>query len=204
SSHMFGCANIKKEEYCILNKRYSKEEFEKLRERIIADMNERPYVDKGGRVYRYGEFMPPDLSLCAYNESYAMDFFPLTEKEARAQGLEWKALPVPLQTPTLRGDAIPASILDTPDSITKEILECIECKRPFLIVPAELALLRRFGFPVPRRCFNCRYRERMSRLNPPCLWSRACTKCGRAIETSYAPDCPEIVYCESCYNDEII
>ncbi|TSC75334.1 MAG: Uncharacterized protein G01um101433_908, partial [Parcubacteria group bacterium Gr01-1014_33] len=183
---------------------YSKEEFEKLRERIIMDMNKQPYIDKGGRVYRYGEFMPPDLSLSAYNESYAMDFFPLTEKEAHAKGFEWKELPVPPQTPTLRGDAIPGSILETSDSITKEILECIECKKPFLIVLAELTLLRRFGFPVPRRCFNCRYRERMSRLNPPFLWDRTCAKCGIAIKTSYAPERPEIVYCEQCYHAEVV
>ena len=228
SSYMFGCANIRQKEYCILNKQYTKEEFHRLRERIIADMNERPYADKRGRAYRYGEFLPSDLSLAAYNESYAMDFFPLTEQEARERGYEWKELPVPSQAPTLRGDAIPGNIFETPDSITKEVLQCIECGKPFLIVPAELALLRRFGFPVPRRCFNCRYRERISRLNPPRLWSRNCTcggltsdngvyrnatnhpshstdqHCPNEFETSFAPDRREIVYCEACYNAEVV
>lgn len=132
-----------------------------------------------------------------------MDFFPLTEQEARGRGYTWKELPVPARLATLRGDAIPGNIFETPDAITKEVLECIECRRPFLIVLAELALLRRFGFPIPRRCFNCRYRERMARLNPPRLWDRACAKCGIAIKTSYAPDRHEIVYCERCYQVEV-
>lgn len=204
SSHMFGCANMRQKEYCILNKQYSREEFDELRKRIIADMNEKPYVDAGGRTYRYGEFMPPSLSFYAYNESYAMDFFPLTEKEVHGRGLEWKELPVPPQIPTVRGDAIPGNIFETPDSITQEILECEKCKKSFRIVPAELALLRRFGFPIPHHCFNCRYGQRIARVNPPRLWSRACAKCGKGIETSYAPERPEIVYCEACYQKEVV
>jgi len=204
SSHMFGCANVRKKEYYILNKQYSKEEFEKLREKIIQDMNEHPYTDSRGHVYRYGEFLPPGLSLHAYNESYAMDFFPLTKEKILKQGLAWRELPVPPQAPTLRGDAIPDSIFDTPDSITKEILECVACQKPFLIVPAELVLLRRFGFPIPRKCFNCRYLERLTRITPPKLWDRVCAKCKKAIRTSYAPDRPEIVYCEQCFNAEIV
>lgn len=56
SSSLFGCANIRNKQYCILNKQYTKEEYEKLRERIIRDMDKNPYIDRKGRVYKYGEF----------------------------------------------------------------------------------------------------------------------------------------------------
>jgi hypothetical protein len=205
SSYMFGCANIRKKEHCILNKQYSKGEYEKLRERIIEDMNKNPYVDKRGRVYRYGEFFPPEMSLHAYNESQANDFFPMKEEEARVKGFDWKALPIPSQKPTLRAEEVPDSIHETSDSIVSEIIECGGCRRPFRIIPAELALLKRFGFPVPRRCFNCRHEDRLrNRVNPPRLFDRVCAKCGAAIRTSYAPGRPEIVYCETCYQQEVM
>lgn len=203
SANMFGCANIRKKEYCILNKQYSKESFDKLRTRIIAEMNTKPYVDSAGREYRYGEFFPPELSLHTYNETYANDFFPLTEEDAKKEGFSWKQLPFPPQSPTLKGALIPDNIDQTSDSILKEILECESCSKPFLIIPSELALLRRFEFPVPNKCFNCRYTERISRINPPRLWDRTCAKCKTKIETSYSPDRPEIVYCEQCYNEEV-
>ncbi len=204
SSNMFGCANIRKKEYCILNKQYSKEEYEKLKARIIEDMKANPYVDSEGREYRYGEFFPSELSPHAYNETYANDFFPLSESEVEEKGFSWTELPFPPQIPTLKGGAIPDDIARTPDSILKEILECRSCRKPFLIIPNELALLRKFGFPIPDKCFNCRYIERISRLNPMRLWERACAKCGKEIQTSYAPERPEIVYCEACYNNEIV
>ncbi len=62
SSHMFGCASIRKKQYCILNKQYTKEDYEVLRAKIIEDMNRMPYTDAGGRIYRYGEFFPPGFS----------------------------------------------------------------------------------------------------------------------------------------------
>ncbi|MBT5015942.1 hypothetical protein HOM98_00485, partial [Candidatus Peregrinibacteria bacterium] len=63
---MFGCSQMKKREYCILNKSYSKEEYEKLRARIIEHMKE---------TGEWGEFFPMELSLFAYNETVAQDLF---------------------------------------------------------------------------------------------------------------------------------
>src|SRR6185369_4297412 len=49
-----GCVNLKRKNYCILNKEYPKEEYEKLKAKIIADMRARPYVDSLGREFYYG------------------------------------------------------------------------------------------------------------------------------------------------------
>ena len=203
-ANLFGCVGLRKKQYCILNKQYTKEEFEKLRARIIRDMTSRPYQDQNGRIYPYGEFFPPELSFYDANETTIMDYYPLTKEDARRQGLRWRDPTPPEHTSTIRSEDIPDSISEVTDAILNEILECSSCKRAFRLVKAELGLLRRFGFPIPRQCPECRQKGRLHRLNPPRLWDRTCAKCGTAIKTSYAPERPEIVYCESCYQQEVV
>ncbi len=226
SSYMFGCSNIRSKQYCILNKQYPKEEWEQLRERIIRDMNEKPYTDARGRTYPYGEFFPPEFSLFAYNESYAADFFPLSREQAEQQGLAWYEPQPNLHIPTIAAKDLPDNLEEINDSILQEIIACDACAKPFRIARAELSLLRRFGLPIPRQCPNCRYRERFSRVNPPSLYPRVCQcagtqsangayantaehihgseACPNEFETSYALDRPEIIYCEQCYNAEVV
>jgi hypothetical protein len=227
SSNVFGCANIRNKQYCILNRQYSKEEYEELKGKIIRDMTEKPYADARGRKYAYGEFFPSDLSLFGYNETYANDFFPLSREEALAQGFAWYEAEPNQYLPTILAQNLPDSIKSVEDSIVEEIIECATCKKAFRIIMAELSLLRRFGFPLPRKCPTCRYKERHARVNPPVLYHRAChcageqsengvyantgthpshakgEHCPNEFETSYAPDRPEIVYCEQCYNAEV-
>ncbi|MEK7555057.1 MAG: hypothetical protein AAB518_03685, partial [Patescibacteria group bacterium] len=98
SSNLFGCVGLKKKQYCIFNKQYSKEEYEKLRAKIIEHMNAMPYVveremENGERrkiEYRYGEFFPSEFSPFAYNETIAEDFFPLTKEQAEEKGFQWR------------------------------------------------------------------------------------------------------------------
>ena len=59
-------------------------------EKIKKHMNEMPYIDKQGNVYKYGEFFPPELSPFAYNETIAQEYFPLTKEEAIKKGYKWK------------------------------------------------------------------------------------------------------------------
>ena len=201
--YIFGCINQKKKRYRILNKQYSPEEYVALRTRIIEDMDKNPYVDSVGRVWRYGDFLPYDLSPFMYNESHAIQFFPLSREEVFKNGWRWRESLKSNYVVTLSVDKIPDSIHDAQDSILKEILGCGLCGKAFRLTPAELALLRRFEFPVPRLCSDCRHMERIARINPPKLWDRTCVRCGKEIKTSYSPDRSEIVYCEQCYNAEV-
>ena len=59
------------------------------------------------------------------------------------------------------------------------------------------------NIPVPRRCFFCRHHDRITRRGPFKLWKRNCDKCKKEIRTNYAPERPEIVYCEKCYQQEV-
>lgn len=204
SKDCFGCVGLYKKEYCILNKQYTKEEYFILREKIINHMNEDPYIDTKGRVYRYGEFFPQDLSPVAYNESLAQDHFPLDEVTAKEKGYIWRDLPAREFQKTLLSADLSDNLAEVTDEIIKEIIECFECKKAYRIIPSELSFYRRVGLPLPRLCHDCRFVERFKLMNPPRLYLRACAKCGKGIEASYAPERPEIVYCEECYQQEIV
>ncbi len=56
-----------------------------------------------------------------------------------------------------------------------------------------------------RKCFHCRHANRLKKINPFKLWHRSCIHegCNNEFETSYAPERPEIVYCERCYQNEV-
>jgi len=76
----FGCVGLNKKNYFILNKQYSKEDYEKLKEEIIESMK---------KDETYGDFFPPALSPFGYNETLAQEYFPLTKKQALEKGFNW-------------------------------------------------------------------------------------------------------------------
>jgi len=57
SSSLFGCVSLKNNKYCILNKQYTETEYNELKEKIIKNMKEIPYIDKIGLFYLYMVFL---------------------------------------------------------------------------------------------------------------------------------------------------
>jgi len=205
SSNIFGCIGLKSKQYCILNKQYKKESFDKLRIQIIADMEKNPYIDKKGNVYKYGEFFPFEFSPFGYNETLINDLYPLSEKEIIEKGYNWKEKIESKYNITKKAEDLPDDIKDVDDSILNEVLECTITKKPFKITSFELQFYRRMNIPIPRVHQDERYKRRLALRNPLMLWHRKCMKdgCQNGFETSYAPERPEIVYCERCYNQEV-
>jgi len=243
-NNLFACIGLRNKSYCILNKQYTKEEYEKLVPKIIAHMSEMPYIDKKGRVYKYGEFFPPELSPFSYNETIAQEYFPLTKEEAIERGYWWKDPEPRNYQITLKTEDLPDHIKDVKDSILNEIIQCAhwelgnsvskcneQCTQAFRIIPQELQFLRKMNLPLPRLCPNCRHYQRIRQRNPLKLWHRRCEcggqmsklkgqnqykntadhihhkkdeACPNEFETTYAPERPEIVYCEACYLREVV
>lgn len=204
-SDCFGCVGLTNKQYCILNKQYSKADYFQMREKIIANMNSNPYIDKFGNQYKYGEFFPMILSPLAYNESLAQDYIPLSEGEAKELGFIWR---LPNQREfqiTIKADDLPDSLDDIDENILQEVIGCRECKKAYRIIQPELQFYKRIKLPLPRYCHNCRFLHRFSFINPPFLWHRKCMKegCRNEFETSYASNRNEIVYCEKCYQQEV-
>jgi len=225
SRNLFGCIGLKGAQYCILNKQYVKEEYEQLVPKIVQHMGAMPYTDAKGRVYKYGEFIPTELCPFAYNETLAQEFFPLTKEKAVEKGFAWREPEKKGYSITVLADALPDDIADISDAMLKEVIGCAhggppsggcnhQCATAFRIIPDELAFYRSRGLPFPRLCPNCRHYERLAQRNPLKLWHRTCvcksashahgvSPCPNEFETSYAPERPEIVYCEGCYQQEV-
>jgi len=231
-SDLFGCSGLKHKQYCILKKQYTKEQYEQMIPKIKKHMNDMPYINKKGRVYKYGEFFPIDLSPFAYNETIANEYFPLTKQQALEQGYTWYDKPKNEYKPTIKAIQLPDNIKDTDDSILKEVIECENVRfgvpalagdkslpkgrtpripeicagsSVFRLIPQELKFYKKMNLSLPRLCPDCRHRERIKQRNPMKLWERQCMNkgCPNEFQTTYAPDRKEIVYCESCYNKEI-
>ena len=229
----FGCVGARMKQYCILNHQYTKEEYEALVPKIIEHMNAMPYTDSKGRAYKYGEFFPPDMSPFAYNETVAQEYFPLTKEMAIEKGYRWKDPEPRNYAVTKNLQDLPDHIRDIPESITEELIQCAhnqtcneQCTQAFKVIPQELQLYKRMNLSFPRLCPNCRHYQRLGQRNPLKLWHRACTcageksknavytntvshfhgtaPCPNEFETSYAPDRPETIYCEQCYNAEVM
>ncbi|OGZ99236.1 MAG: hypothetical protein A3C07_01300 [Candidatus Sungbacteria bacterium RIFCSPHIGHO2_02_FULL_47_11] len=182
SSDLFGCAGLKKKQYCILNKQYSQDDYLALREKIVQNMNNAPYTDKRGRVYRYGEFFPPEFSPFAYNETFAFDFFPLSREAAENAGYTWRVPEVRHYDTTVNASELPDHIKDIDDSILKEIIKCASCGRAYRIIQMELEFYKNVGVPLPRLCHDCRFQERFKFINPPKFWAAKCQCAGGASD----------------------
>jgi len=214
SNHLLGCAGVRKKDYCILNKQYSKEEYSVLREKIVAEMKK-----KG----EYGEFFPAEFSAFGYNETVAQEQYPLTKEEALKREFKWEDHPRgTYDKGTISWDKVPDSIKDIGDlDVPKEIFTCLDCKKNYKIIANEFAFYKNLEIPLPRLCPDCRHERRIAARGPNRLWSRQCScdykvfensakhahhpegRCPNKFETPYSPDNKGIVYCEACYNAEV-
>ncbi len=195
STDCFGCDAIKNGSFVILNKKYSKEEYNLLKDNIIKELKEMDV---------YGEFFPPELSFFGYNETIAQDNMPLARKEVIDQGFRWEDnIQRTEGKETTKPEEIPDNIVDIKDDFIKEVLVCVECSRNYKIIPRELKFYKKMSIPIPKRCWNCRFTNLIKLRGPYKFWERTCDKCKKGIVTNYAPDRPEIVYCESCYQKEV-
>jgi len=205
SNDLFGCIRLNKESYSILNKKYEKDEYLKLKETIIKNMK------SDGT---YGQFFPPSMSPYAYNETLAHEYFPLNKETALQRGFRWQEQSTgTFGKETIAEKDIPETIAQVQDSILSDIFACRDCGKNFRITESELSFYRRMGIPLPHQDFECRHQARMKKRNPRTLWKRSCMcdlsghshqgQCSNEFETSYAPERKEKVFCEDCYQREV-
>jgi hypothetical protein len=189
----FGCVGMRHKKYCIFNKQYSKEEYEALVPRIIEHMK---------KTKEWGEFFPIAISPFAYNETIASEYYPLTKNEVKNKKWQWRDNN---EAKSYKGPVykIQDKIEDVSDDICNAILICEKTGKPYKIIPQELKFYREHGIPIPRQCPDERHRIRMNLRNPRKLYARQCDKCQAGIQTTYAPDRLEKVYCEECYLKEV-
>jgi len=186
----FGCIGLNHKNYCIFNKQFKKEEYEKLVPEIIKHMQ------KHGE---WGRGLPIINSPFPFNDTVAQELHPITKKEAEKKGYQWNDNKVLPQDETI---------------ITKDVYKCDTCQRKFQMIPHELYFYKRIGINKPSKCFSCRRKARLKDRINYSLFNRQCMckesrhdhkgRCKNEFETTYAPDRPEKVYCEKCYQKAVI
>ena len=209
SKNCFGCVGMRKAEYCILNKQYTPEEYNKKVSEIITDMQARG---------EWGEFMPMSISVHGYNETLANDYFPLDKVSAESIGANWREDTRLLQYegPFYQPKASIEDYINNEEerqALLSGVLKCQATGKPFKILPQELAFYLKHKFSVPTTCFEARHKARIAKRNPFELWQRQCDceetshghsgRCENKFESTYSSDRPYRVYCESCYQQSI-
>ena len=195
--NVFGCDSLRKKSFCVLNKQYREEEYKKITTEIISKIK---------KDNKYGEFLSIKISPYGYNETMANIYFPLKKEEIEKNGYKWQENTGGIfGKATITAKELPENIQKTNDSISNEIIECLNCKKNYKIIEKELNLYNKLNISIPEKCVDCRFKERLEFYLPRKLWHRQCMKdgCTNTFETSYAPERSEIVYCERCYQQEV-
>jgi hypothetical protein len=225
SNNVLGCSGVRHGEYVILNKQYSKEDYLELRSRIIARMRADKewgeFFPASMSPHAYNETPAQDWVPLTEKEAVAKGFY-WKPKQGRDYPISIQPEAMPKTTEETQDSILKETI---------GCLHAGECEHKctvaFRIIPEELQFYRKMHIPLPQLCHNCRYYERLQRRNLPWLHKRACqcagagssnnvyvntasshpdhtsgSTCPNKFQTPYAPEQPEIVYCEQCYQAE--
>ncbi len=138
--------------------------------------------------------------------------------------------PFPKVEKIIPAKLLPENIADIPDDILNWAIECEVTKKPFRIIKQELEFYRKHQLPIPHKHPDQRHKERMEQRNPRKLFERFCDcphcednwkkieKCkeddfalhpktekrAKKMITTYAPERRESIYCEVCYEREVL
>jgi len=198
SNNLFGCAGLRNKKYCILNKQYTKEEYEELVPQIIENMK---------KTGDWGNFFPIWMSPFSYNESIANEYMPLKKEEALEQGYGWRDdIPRTFGQENCKYENLPVNTEEYNDkNFLDKILKCESCGFNYKFISREIAFYKRMKLRIPSKCFNCRHQIRMNQRNPRVLNKTNCQKCGADILTTYPKEKHNEykICCEKCYQDEV-
>ncbi len=133
SNSCFGCAMLKQKSYCILNKQYSKEEYEELVPRIIAHMKS---------TGEWGQFLPGQYAPHLYEETQAGE---TGGRRAEVRGQR-------LAADSIEGlAAMPDHIKHVDlDAISQQTFRCVLTGKSFKMVMQEVRFYVAQNIPLPR------------------------------------------------------
>lgn len=76
---------------------------------------------------------------------------------------------------------------------------CTCCQKSFAVSDQDQAFYKKIGISEPKKCPDCRSRQRMSFRNERTLYRRKCSLCGKNMITIYSENKVFPVYCQDCY-----
>ena len=183
ASSCFGCIGLKHRQYCILNREYSRSEYQAILPRIRAHMRANG---------EYGSFFPARLSPHTYNQSWADHFLPLSQQEALAAGFRWGVDEEKAESVS----PLPDHIRDAADAVVSRTFECTRTGKPYRLNRMELEFYRRVGLPLPRVAPLERLRQRARLLSISSLRENRCGRCDKSVTTVQAAS---TIVCNDCF-----
>lgn len=192
SNNVLGCFGLRKKEYCILNKQYDKEEYERIKSHIIEELK---------RDNRWGSWFPKELSFFGYNESSAYDQFPVSKDQALEKGYTWEDTSrgtFGKETKTWDG-------LDVfeEQTILGEIFACSETNQNFRFIEHEVVSYKKLGYPLPRSHPDIRLKKRLDQRGKNVLYPRM-TKDGQTVLSPIPETDPRPILSEEAYKQEFL
>ena len=194
SANLFGCVGLKRREYCILNKQYSKEDYEKLVAKLIK------YMQSTGE---WGRFMPLKMAYNGFNLSLANFYYTETEKSVKEKGGFFEEEPVG-EVNGISAESLPDLSSEIKDEIIGKPIICADTGKIYTFIKQELDFYKRHDLPLPIYYPERRNLERFGQLVPLNGREIFCYKCGRKIVTYYHENWQyKKILCEDCYFNEI-
>ena len=196
----FACIWLKDKEYCIYNKQYnSKEAYENNVKEIIKSMQ---------KLWERWYPIEPKFSPFWYNETIAMDFYPLTKENALKFWYKRSdyELPAPNVEKVVQWKDLPKVwcklIHDKkPDFLEKLLNYAIICEisnKPFRITKQEIDFYIKHNLSLPTKHPDVRYVDRIKRKWPRELFLAKCCKCWNIFPSIYKTG-NENVCCDECF-----
>ena len=197
--YVFGCFGLRDKKHCIFNRQYEESEYWQRVDELKAAM-----LTRG----EYGEFFPVAMSPHPYADTNAPFEFPLSKEEVLRRGWHWEDAPPSdldlSKLPVLKAADVPDDVKDAGDDILGSVILCEKTGKPFRLTKFELDFLRERKLPLPTVHPMERIRRRFLWRHPYRLWEAACARCGNVVATYYAPAEQKNIYCERCYNAEVV
>lgn len=197
--HCFGCIGLYNEHHCILNKRYSAEEYYKLAKKIAHHMQE---------TGEWGQQFPRNFSRFGYKHTTAYVHYPLEKEDALEDGFNWSDFEEPFRcfAGAINSKELPDDINNTDNDIVKYPIICQQTGRPFRIQRKELNLLRKLKVPLPRYYYTRQFQPIRKGRNPIHIYKTRCKAkktnqevCSELVKTTYPPSSNQVIYCDSCH-----
>ena len=202
-TNCFGCVWLKDKSYCVYNKQYTKEEYNKIVPEVIAWM-----IRKGQRW----EYFDPQLSYFWYNETMAMTYYPITKQEALKMWYKRSdyELPAPKVEKTVLWENLPKVWCKTiqekkPEFLQKLVNYAIICevsKKPFRVTKQELDFYVKHNLPLPTKHPDVRHQERFEKKPFHIMHLVHCDKCGEEMLSVHLSWKWKKVLCEKCFYEE--
>ena len=199
-NHCFWCNWLKNKEFCIYNNQYTKEEYNKIVPEIIAQMI---------RDWERWEYFNPQFSYFGYNETIAMDYYPLTKQEALKMWYKRSDYesPLPHVEKNVNWVDLPKQWCRTIKEKKPEILDkilnyaiiCEVSQRPFRITKQEIEFYIKHNIPLPTKHPDVRHQERFARKDPTIMKLIKCDECWEEMLSVHEKWEWKKILCEKCF-----